>query len=380
MDLNEIRKKIDKIDDEMLELFIERMNLATDVARYKAENNMAVFQSDREKFIIDSVKENSPAELRRSAAFLFMNIIDISKVSQINAITPDIEIECAREAKPRPSVAVQGIEGAYGHAACKQLFDSGNISFYASFHEVFEAVENGDVDYGIIPVENSTAGEVTVNMELLERHNVYICKTTTVECAHVLAAKKGVSEEDIKILFGHEQALRQCEEYIARKPELTVIPYHNNAAAAKMVAENPSGGLGCVCSEECAEMHGLNIIRKEIATDPDNCTRFICIAKHVEVYDDADTAAVSLSIPNISGALYRLLTKFAVNGLQMSKIQSKPLPPDVKKRFPDDYMFYIEFAGSINDPVIRKLLKNFSDEQNYFKFHGNFKQSATKKR
>ncbi|MDE7363054.1 MAG: chorismate mutase [Oscillospiraceae bacterium] len=372
MDLSEIRKKIDAIDDKMLDLFLERMELATDVAKYKAANNMVVFQHDREKFIIDNVKENSPEELRKSAAFLFMNIMDISKVSQINAITPDIEIQCTNKAKERPSVAAQGIEGSYGHAAARQLFDSGSIGFYAAFHEVFEAVENGDVDYGVIPVENSTAGEVTANMELLERHNVYICRTTTVECAHVLAARKGVAEEDIKILFGHEQAIRQCEEYIEAHEPLTVIPYHNNAAAAKMVAENPSMELGCICSEECAEMHGLSVIRKQIASDPNNCTRFICISKNVEVYDGADTVAVSLSIPNISGALYRLLTKFAVNGLSMSKIQSKPLPVDVKKRFPDDYMFYIEFNGSLAEPKIRKLLKNFEDELNYFKFHGNF--------
>lgn len=373
MDLSEIRGKIDALDTEILDLFIERMNLTTDVARYKAENNMVVFQSDREKSIIKSVKENSPDELKKSAAFLFMNIMDISKVSQINAITPDFEIAFADKAKQRPSVAVQGIEGAYGHTAAKQLFQNGSISFYAAFYEVFEAVENGDVDYGIIPVENSTAGEVTTNMELLERHNVYICDTTTVECAHVLAAKKGVREEDIKMIFGHEQAIRQCEDYITSRDGLTVIPYHNNAAAAKMVAENPSNELGCICSEECAEMHGLGIVRKSIATDPDNSTRFICISKNVEVYDGADTVAVSLSIPNISGALYRLLTKFAVNGFSMTKIQSKPLPTEVKKHFPDDYMFYIEFTGSLRDTRVRKLLKNFEDELNFFKFHGNFK-------
>lgn len=372
MDLSEIRQKIDAIDDDILELFLRRMELANDVAKYKAANNMVVFQRDREKFIIDNVKANTPEKLRKSAAFLFMNIMDISKCSQINEITPDGEIPHVSEIKSRPSVAVQGIEGAYGHAACKALFDSGSISYYAAFSEVFEAVENGDVDYGIIPVENSTAGEVTLNMELLEKHKVYINRTVTVECAHVLAAKKGVTEKDIKILFGHEQAIRQCEEYIESRGGLTVIPYHNNAAAARMVSENPSGELGCICSEECAEMHGLDIIRKGIASDPNNCTRFICISKQLEVYEGAQIVAVSLSIPNISGALYRLLTKFAVNGLSMTKIQSKPLPIEVKKKFPEDYMFYIEFTGNIHQPVIRKLLNNLESELNYFKLHGNF--------
>lgn len=372
MDLSEIRQKIDAIDKELLELFIKRMGLATDVARYKAANNMVVFQGAREKQIIDNVKQNSPDELKESAAFLFMNIMDISKCSQINAITPDEEIVHTTQIKERPSIAVQGTVGAYGDAACRQLFDNGSVSFFASFAEVFEAVENGEVDYGVIPVENSTAGEVTLNMELLEKHNVYINRTTTVECKHVLAAKPSVKEQDIKILFGHEQAIRQCESYIKSRGTLTVIPYPNNALAAQMVAENPSGELGCICSEECAEMHGLCVVRNGIASDPNNCTRFICISKNIEVYDGAQTVAVSLSIPNISGALYRLLTKFAVNGLSMSKIQSKPLPVEVKKRFPDEYMFYIEFSGNINEPVIKRLIKNFAGELNYFKFHGNF--------
>ena len=139
-----------------------------------------------------------------------------------------------------------------------------------------------------------------------------------------------------------------------------------------MVSENPSDRLGCICSAECANLHGLDIVHSDIASDPNNRTRFICIAKQPEVYDDADTVSVSLSIPNISGALYRLLTKFAVNGISMSKIQSKPLPTQFKTPRFEDCMFYIEFEGSIDDPVIRKLLKNFEQEQNYFKFHGNF--------
>lgn len=372
MELAEIRKDIDKIDEQLLELFKHRMELTLDVAKFKAANGMVVFQGDRERAIIDRVKENSPEELKKSAAFLFMNIMDISKCSQINAITPDSPIPHTAVIKDRPSVAVQGTTGAYGHAAANKFFSNGNVSFFASFAEVYHAVEVGDVDYGVVPVENSTAGEVTLSMELLERSDVYIDRTCTVECAHVLAAKAGVKEEDIKILFGHEQAIRQCSEYIERRPELTVIPYHNNASAAQMVSENASNELGCICSEECAEMHGLQIVRKGIASDPNNSTRFICISRGMEVYEGADTVAVSLSVENCAGSLYRLLTKFAVNGLNLSKIQSKPLPVEAKKKYPNDFMFYLEFGGSIHDPMVRKLLTSFENDLHYFKLHGNF--------
>lgn len=372
LDLGEIRKNIDVIDTQLLELFKQRMTLTGDVARYKAANNMVVFQGDREKAIIDRVKANSPEHLKESAAFLFVNIMDISKCAQLNDITPDEPVLHLSRVLAHPSVAVQGTTGAYGHAAASQLFGEGNLSFYPTFAEVFEAVENGDVDYGVLPIENNNAGEVTLNMELLEKHNVYINRTTTVECAHVLAAKQGVKEEDIKIVFGHEQAIRQCGDYLESREGLTVIPYHNNASAAQMVAENKSSELGCICSAECAELHGLEIVHKGIATDPNNATRFICISKNVEVYDGAGTIAVSLSVTNEAGALYRMLTKFAANGLSLSKIESKPLPVHVKLKYPEDHMFYLEFTGSIHDSIIRKLLKNFESELHYYKFHGNF--------
>ncbi len=371
LDLGEIRKNIDAIDDRLLELFKQRMGLTCQVAQYKAEHNMVVFQSEREKAIIRSVRDRSPEELKSSAEFLFTNIMDISKCRQNNTITPAISIPHADRVKQSPQVAVQGIAGAYGHAAAQKLFPDGRMDFHASFAEVFEAVEKGDADYGVVPVENSTAGEVTANMELLEKHRVFVNRTVTVPCTHVLAAKHGVKESDIRILFGHEQAIRQCGEYISSRPGLTVIPYANNAMAAQMVAENRSSELGCICSRECADLHGLDIVNPAIAADPNNATRFFCISKEIEVYSGADTIAVSVSLPHISGSLYRMLTKFAVNELDLTKIQSKPLPLEFRTE-EDEFMFYLEFSGNIEQPVVLRLLNNFQTEYSYFRFHGNF--------
>lgn len=371
LDLSDIRKNIDSIDDQLLELFRQRMELTCQVAQYKAAHNMVVFQSEREKAIIRSVRDRSPDDLKSSAEFLFTNIMDISKCRQNNAITPAVEIPHRTEIKQGATVAVQGISGAYGHAAAVRLFPDGKMDFYASFAEVFEAVENGSADYGVVPVENSTAGEVTANMELLEKHSVYINRTVTVPCTHVLAAKHGVKSEDIRIIFGHEQAIRQCSEYIASRQSLTVIPYANNAMAAQMVAENRSSELGCICSRECAEMHGLDVVEPAIAADPNNATRFICFSKEMEVYDGADTVAVSVSLPHISGSLYRMLTKFAVNELDLTKIQSKPLPLEYRTE-ENEFMFYLEFSGNISQPVVLRLLNNFGTEYTYFRLHGNF--------
>lgn len=371
LDLSEIRKNIDSIDDRLLELFRQRMELTCQVAQYKAAHNMVVFQSEREKAIIKSVRDRSPDDLKSSAEFLFTNIMDISKCRQNNAITPAVEIPHRTEIKQGATVAVQGISGAYGHAAAVRLFPDGKMDFHGSFAEVFEAVENGSADYGVVPVENSTAGEVTANMELLEKHNVYINRTVTVPCTHVLAAKHGVKSEDIRIIFGHEQAIRQCSEYIASRRSLTVIPYANNAMAAQMVAENRSSELGCICSRECAEMHGLDVVETAIAADPNNATRFICFSKEMEVYDGADTVAVSVSLPHISGSLYRMLTKFAVNELDLTKIQSKPLPLEYRTE-ENEFMFYLEFSGNISQPVVLRLLNNFGTEYTYFRLHGNF--------
>lgn len=372
MDLNEIRQKIDDIDSNIVQLFLERMELAGDVARYKAENNMVIFQSKREDEIIERVREMAPDNIRQGTELLFTNIMDISKCLQLQRLEKNSEITFSDQMKPKPSVACQGTQGSYSHAAYNKLFENGTVTFFESFSDVFEAVENGEVDYGILPIENSTAGEVSQTYELMGQHDFYICRTTHVNVNHVLAAKKGVSEENIKIVLSHEQALRQCGDYLKKNPAITVIPYHNTASAAKMISENSSSELGTICSEECAKIYNLEIVRKEIAINPNNFTKFICISKNLEVYNDANIVTVSLSLPHTPGALYRLLTKFAVNGLNLSKIESRPLPRKIEKESKFDVMFYLDFVGSIRNESVVKLLNSLKNELKYFRFVGNY--------
>lgn len=373
MDLSEIRGRIDGIDAKIAELFLERMELAGDVARWKAENNMPVFQGKREEEILERMRGLAPEEMKLGTQLLFTNIMDISKCLQIERLSRSEIPEYTSEIKSNPRVACQGTQGSYSHAAYNLLFNSGTVAFYDSFSDVFEAVEGGEADYGILPIENSTAGEVTQTYELMGQHDFYISRTVHVNVNHVLAAKKGVKESDVKMVFSHEQALRQCGDYLRQNPCFTVIPYHNTASAAKMVSENQSNELATICSEDCARIYGLDVLKKDIGINQSNYTRFICISKNLEVYDGANVVTVSMSLPHTAGALYRLLTKFAVNGLNLTKIESRPLPKNVGKESAFDVMFYLDFDGSIKNLSVVKLLNSLKEDLKYFKFLGNYK-------
>ena len=382
MELSEIRTKIDAVDDQLLDLFLQRMALSEEVAAYKNEHHLPILNKQREREILAKVTERA-GDRERYAYHLYSTLFELARSRQAELVSEPTQVEEQIKAAlaaggdifPQTGmVACQGVEGANSQVACDRILPRGNIVYVKSFSAVVAAVESGFCKFGVLPIENSSNGSVRSVYSLLQEHNLSVVRSARLCIRHELLALPGVKMEDITEIYSHEQAIGQCGKFLNGLNSVKVIPCGNTAAAAKMVAENPSAELGCICSEECAEMHGLNIIRKQIASDPDNCTRFICIARNVEVYDGADTVAVSLSIPNISGALYRLLTKFAVNGFSMTKIQSKPLPLDVRKNFPEDYMFYIEFTGSIGDTKVRKLLRNLEDELNYFKFHGNFRR------
>lgn len=368
MDLQELRNEIDSLDREILTAFEKRMQLCRGVAKYKTQNNLPVFQSGREKEIIEKVTKNSPEDLKAGAAALFTEIMDISKSLQQQYIFGS---KSFMESKPftiDPNAAVgcQGISGSNSEAAARKLFKDNEITFYHEFEDVFSAVENEEIQYGILPIHNSTAGSVTQTYDLMKKHDVYIAKTIKFEITHCLAAKKGTKSEDIKTVYSHPQALAQCSAFLRRNGFQTV-PYENTATAAKLASEND--GIAAVCSEECAALYNLEIIKKGIANTIPNFTRFICITKDLCVPEDAGTIAVTLEIPNSEGSLYRILTKFFVNGMNLEKIESRPVADGSF-----DVMFYLDFEGNISDTKTSALLDELKNQLDYFKFLGNYSE------
>lgn len=369
MDLNGYRQGINDIDNQIEELFKKRMELCIGVAEYKMEHDLPVLQKGREDEIIRRVRSEMPKWLEGGGALLFTTLMDISKLLQFQKI---LENTKAPEVLPLDltnpaSAAVPGISGSYSHIACGQFSDKLEPKFYSSFGEVFEAVENGETELGVLPIVNSTAGSVGQTYELLKEYDLSICATTKVEINHCLAARKGLDIKNIVSVRSHEQALMQCSKFISEHGFKTVYD-HNTSIAARNVAGSDAPEAA-ICSELCAKEQGLEILARSIADAGRNSTRFILVSKKRLVPEGADIISVSLALPHEKASLYRLLTKFSAAGLNLLMIESRPI---ANTDF--DVVFYLDFEGSLRSRQVQKLMGELEYELSYFRFLGNYKE------
>lgn len=372
MDLNAIRAEIDEIDEQLLRLFEKRSELVCDVAKYKKENRMAVFQQDRERYILDKAAAAVSDEMKNGVRLLFTTLMDISKCRQQQLLTEPRPF-CAFLPEKEKPIAATITRGSYSAEACSRFFNGNcDIRYFRNFEEVFSAVETGEVDYGVLPIENSTAGDVSATYDLMGKHRFYISKTVKVHISHILAAKKGTALSDVKTVYSHEMAIRQCASFLEKFPA-DAIPMSSTAEAAKYVSYADEF-CAAICSAPCAKLYGLEPLAEDISDIHDNYTRFILISNRLEIPENASVVSLSLTLPHTPGSLYRLLTRFAFCGLNLSRIESKPVPPDFSELKDDafDFIFYLDFMGNIQSPEVVKLLNNLEDEMKYYRFLGNY--------
>ncbi|MDE6763852.1 MAG: chorismate mutase [Oscillospiraceae bacterium] len=370
MDLKELRNQIDDIDSEILKLFSKRMEVCRGVAEYKKEHDLPVMQGGREKQVLERVRANAPEGLGDGAAMLFQNIMDISKCLQNEEIERTHKLFSPKPFIPQNAakIACQGTAGAYSEAACKKLFGDKPAVFYHEFEDVFTAVESGEADYGILPLENSTIGTISETYSLMSKHSFNICSLVRVEITHCLAAADCASLESVKRVYSKEEALSQCSEYIKSR-RLTRREYANTALSAEYVKEKNDPEVACICSRACAELYGLKILNDRIADAYPNYTRFICFSRDYIAPSDADTISVCVAIPNTPGSLYRMLTKFSVAGLNLTKIENKNIAGS-----DFEVLFYLDFKGSCSDSKVVSLLHDLENEMTFFRFLGSFKE------
>lgn len=366
MNLMDIRQQIDAVDADIMALFLKRMSLCAEVAEYKRENSLPVFQGGREEQIIERIRSMAPEELKDGAQCLFTGIMDISKCLQQQKLSDGGDTAAARPFIPEAAslIACQGRSGAYSHEACEKLFPNKEIRFFESFDEVFSAVEAGKADFGILPIMNSSRGSVWETYELMKRHSFYVNSVVQVEVSHCLAAKTKLSLNEIGAVYSHPQALMQCSSFLAAN-SLSGREYINTALAAEYVSRSDSPSAA-ICSVKCAERLGLEIIADNIADFSPNYTRFICISKDFLTAANADTISVSLAIPHTKSSLYRLLTKFSVYGLNLKRIESMPVGNDF------EVLFYLDFDGKYDDERVATLLSSLRSELSCFRFLGNY--------
>lgn len=375
MDLKKLRNKIDGIDKELVRLFAERMETAAAVGKYKLENGVPVFNREREREIICNMTDSVPEELQSYTKTLYQTLFELSRSYQKRIIYPQsqfskmIEDAIAGEPKPMPdraTVACQGVEGAYSQFACDKMFAYPSIMYFSGFEDVFRAVDSGLCRYGILPVENSTAGSVNKVYDLMSQYKFYITHSLKLFIGHTLLAPQGVALEDVKEVFSHEQALNQCSEYLA-KMGVKVTVCENTAAAAKMVASSGRKDCAAIGSKDCAELYGLAVLKTGIQNTDNNYTRFICISKKLEIYAGANKTSIMMTIPHKPGSLYNIISSFAALGLNMTKLESRPLPGT---NF--EFMFYFDIDASVYSENLRALLNELEHDAEQFNYLGSY--------
>lgn len=371
-DLNEIRKEINDIDVQLIELFKKRMDCARDVAVYKKENNIPVLNPDREEEILDKVYEQG-GEYGAYARLLYSNIMELSRALQHNYVGSGKEllsvIENADSKLPDSDikVAYQGIKGANGHEAALKLFPKAELNNYKSFSDVFDAVDRGEVLFGVLPIENSTAGSVSAVYDLVLKHRFYIVGETELKIDYCLCGLRQAELSDIEKVWTHPQSIAQCDNYITQHG-FSAAPCANTAVAARDVANEKRLNVAAICSYKACEEYGLKILDNHIQDDNSNTTRFIVISKKLFVSDDADKISLCFNLPHVSGSLYSVLCRFNSNGLNLTKIESRPI---VGSDF--EYMFYLDFTGNVNSDAAKGIMCQMSEEMADFSFLGNYK-------
>ncbi len=380
-DTAQIRKEIDAVDDQIADLYVRRMALAAEIAEVKRAAGQPVTNPAREREIISRMTERVGPELEDGAAMIFSTLFGIARARQRKLIGGPTRLEreiteaVARTPAEFPThatVACQGTDGAYSQQAVTSLFKFPSILFFNTFDGVFSAVEKGMCRYGVLPIENSSAGSVTAVYDQMVKHNFRVVRATRLHVPHVLLAARGVKLADIKEITSHPQALAQCSIFLHDHPDIRQVPSTNTAVAARNLAASGRKDLAVIASRTCAEIYDLDVLDDNIGDTQANFTRFICISKDLEIYPDAGKISVMMSLPHRPGSLGNVLAKFSAIGVNLTKLESRPIPGmDFEFRFTFDFE-----AKPSNANAVRLLAELSEDpEIQHFTFLGSYAEN-----
>ncbi len=375
--LEQSRTAIDRIDRELVRLFCERMSVSADVAEYKRSVNMPVTDAARERALLCKVSELAGGEMEENIRTLYATILAISRAYQHERLNTSSKLEnkistAVRETPAifpaRAKVACQGVEGAYSLKAAEKLFACPDVAFYKTFGDVFDAIDKGECAYGVLPIENSTAGSVTQIYDLMSCHRFYIVRALRLKVDHCLLAKRGTKREDIREVVSHQQALSQCAGYLAELQGVKTTAFPNTAKAAEFV-KNAGEGFAAIANRDCAALYGLEILDEAIQDNGNNYTRFICISKKPEIYPGADRTSIILTVPHKPGSLSRLLTQIDAMHINLTKLESRPIPGQ-----DFEFLFYFDLESPIESPALLRLLGELESSSEQFRYLGTYRE------
>lgn len=375
---DDYRKMIDEIDDKFIGLFAERMEIAAKIAEFKKENSLPVMDIKREREKLKAVVSASPADIKEYSSLLYSLMFELSRSYQNKLIGKGSElsksITDAIENTPnlfpeRTSVACQGVEGAYAQLACDKLFKAPNVMYFSNFESVFSAVEKGFCKYGVVPLENSTAGSVNSVYDLMTKHKFSIVRSVRLKIDHNLLAKPGTELKDIKEIYSHQQAISQCSAFLSSLDGVKIIPCENTAVASKMVAESDRKDIAALSSRECQKLYGLSCLKSCVQDKDNNYTRFICISKKLEIYPGADRTSLMVVLEDKPGSLYKLLSRLYALGIDLAKLESRPIP---EREF--EFMFYFDLKTPVYSPEFIQLMSEMGDICQEFSYLGSYSE------
>lgn len=374
-DLKDLREEIDQIDRQIVELFERRMAVSEEVAEFKIGAGKKVFDKEREQSKLETLTGLAHNEFNRHGVQeLFNQIMSMSRKKQYQLLAkngaagrlPFIAVDEIEREHVR--VVFQGVEGAYSHAAMCQYFgDQVNCFHVSKWRDAMEAIAEGAADYAVLPIENSTAGIVADNFDLLVDFENYIVGEQVVKCEHVLMGLPGTKLSDIKTVISHPQALSQCEEFLEEHRGWRQVPYDNTATAAKKVAEDQDKTQAAIGSAFAARRFGLEILEDHIYYNEANSTRFIIVTNQRIFCRDAKKISICFEVPHKSGSLYNILSHFIYNNLNMNRIESRPI---TGRNW--EYHFFIDFEGNLSQSSVKNALRGIREEAINMKILGNY--------
>ncbi len=376
--IQDLRGRINSIDDEIATLYVQRMEIARQIGEYKVENKLTVGDANREREIINRVTKTMPNELKLYGKQVFESLFNTSKAYQTRFVSVDSKIISelkeaisagVEDFPTSASVACQGVAGAYSQIAADRMFPIADILYFKDWDAVFKAVEKGLCEYGVLPIENSNAGSVNGVYDLMRKHNFYVVRSIKLRIQHYLLAKSGTEINDIKEIYTHEQAVAQCSEFLKTLSGVKITVCENTAKAAELVADSERADVACISSHDCAGIYGLGIVEPSIQNNDNNYTRFIAIAKRLTVYKNASKISIMANLPHEAGSLNRVLNRFASLGLNLTKLESRPM-----SNTSFEFAFYFDVIADVTDVEVQNLLAELDNTSDKFVFLGAYEE------
>lgn len=378
MDLTELRGEIDRIDDQLVELFVRRMQISGEIADYKRKNQMPIFVPAREREKLQDVAQKAGPEMEAYTRVLYSMLFELSrsyqgkcnrKDSALHRRIADAITDTPNLFPRNPAVACQGVEGSVGQIACEKMVKNPFILYFRNYEGVFSAIDQGLCQYGVLPIENASVGSVKKVYDLLIRHGFSIVRTVRVKVDHNLLVHPGVKLDQIREIYSHERAIAQCSGFLRNLPDVKVIAVENTAAAAKLVADSGRTDVAALSSRICADLYNLEVAASAVQDPGSNQTRFVCISKNLEIYPGSDKTSIMMVLPHRPGSLYKVLARLYVLGINVTKVESRPIPD---RDF--EFMFYFDLDTSIYSDEYVQLMCELDDLCEEFQYLGSYRE------